>query len=110
MTTDNVTQLQLLQQNIQNVLVQKQQFQQELLEIESALKELPSSTQSYQIIGKLMIAKDKEALLKDLEERKEIIDLRIKNFDKQEKQLKESLEETQKKALEELKQADNNKQ
>jgi len=103
MSSDNIAQLQILQQNLQNIMMQKQQFQQELVELESALKELPKSSQSYQIVGKLMIAKSREDLEKDLQERKEVIDLRIKNFDTQEKQLKESLEETQKKALEELK-------
>jgi prefoldin beta subunit len=107
MTDSNIAQLQLLQQNLQNVMVQKQQFQQELMELESALKELDNTEKSYQIVGKLMIAKDKEVLKKDLLDRQEVVNLRIKSFDQQEKQFKESLEEIQKKALEEMKK-DNN--
>ncbi|MFH1396369.1 MAG: prefoldin subunit [archaeon] len=103
MGSDHITQLQIIQQNLQNTMMQKQQFQQELVELESALRELPKSSQSFQIVGKLMISKSRENLEAELNERKEIIDLRINNFEKQEKQLKVSLEETQKKALEELK-------
>ena len=96
MTDSNIAQLQLLQQNLQNVMVQKQQFQQELMELESALKELDNTEKSYQIVGKLMIAKDKEVLKKDLLDRQEVVNLRIKSFDQQEKQFKESLEEMKK--------------
>lgn len=106
MTDSNIAQLQLLQQNLQNVMMQKQQFQQELVELDSALKELDSSEKSYQIVGKLMISKDKEALKKDLAERQEVVNLRIKSFEQQEKRLKESLEDIQKKALEEMKTQD----
>ena len=106
MKDSNIAQLQVLQQNLQNVMMQKQQFQQELVELESALKELDNTEKSYQIVGKLMIAKDKEVLKKDLVERQEVVQLRIKSFEQQENQLKESLEDVQKKALEEMKNKD----
>jgi prefoldin beta subunit len=103
MTSDYTNQLHLLQQNLQNILIQKQQFEQQEIEISSALKELPTSSGSFQIIGKLMINKSKETLIKELNEKKEVVDLRIKSIEKQENKIKEMLEETQKKMLESLK-------
>ena len=102
MASPDLTQLQLHQQNLQNVLMQKQQFSQQLVELESALKELPTSTSTYKIVGKLMIAKSKEDLVKELEGKKETIGLRIKSIEAQEKKIKDSLEQAQKKVLEEM--------
>jgi len=42
-TEKDIAQLQLIEQNLQNFLVQKQTFQTQLLEIDNALKELNSN-------------------------------------------------------------------
>jgi len=99
MTDADITQLQLLQQNLQNILMQKQQFQKQLAEIESALKETESSETTYKILGNIMVATKKEDLQKELKEKKELLDLRLKNFEKQETNLKEKTEEIQKKVM-----------
>lgn len=103
MTGANITQLQLLQQNLQNILIQKQQFQKQLTEIDSALKEIKTSPTAYKIIGNIMVASKKEDLQKDLRQKKEILDLRLKNFEKQEQTLKQKTEELQQKVMEEFK-------
>lgn len=103
MSEININQLQLLQQNLQNILLQKQQFQKQLSEIDSALNELKDSSNVYKIIGNIMVASKKPELQKDLQQKKEIIDLRLKNFEKQEQTLKQKAEELQQKMMEELK-------
>jgi prefoldin beta subunit len=103
MSEININQLQLLQQNLQNILLQKQQFQKQLSEIDSALNELKDSSNVYKIIGNIMVASKKPELQKDLQQKKEIIDLRLKNFEKQERTLKQKAEELQQKMMEELK-------
>lgn len=103
MTETNLNQLQLLQQNLQSVLLQKQQLQKQLVEIESALKELETSPQAYKIIGNIMVASKKDDLQKDIQQKKEIIDLRLKNFEKQEQTLKQKTEDLQKTVMEDLK-------
>ncbi|MBT3298679.1 prefoldin subunit beta [archaeon] len=100
--SNNLIQLQLLQQNLQNILMQKQQFQQELIEVESALNELPNSKGSYQIHGKLMICKNTDELIKELSDKKELINLRFKSIEDQEKKIKENIENVQKKFLSEV--------
>ena len=98
-----INQLQLLQQNLQNLVMQKQQVQTQLLEVESALSELKTTEKAYKIVGKIMLASSKEELIKELEEKKEISNVRIKNFKEQEESLQKNIEEVQKEVMEELK-------
>ena len=98
-----IEELQLIEQNLSNLLMQKQNFQSRLLENENALKELEQTKkQSYKIIGNLLISMDKEKLKKDLTDEKEIFSLRIKNIEKQENKLKERATELQSEVLKNL--------
>jgi len=101
--TTKINHLQLLQQNLQNILLQKQQIETQLSEFSSALQELQTTPQAYKIVGKLMISASKEDLIRDLDDKKEISELRLKNILKQEEQLKKNLAEVQKEVLEEMK-------
>lgn len=103
MTSAKVNQLQILQQNIQAVLMQKQQFQSQLVELDSALQEIKTTSQAYKIVGKVMIASSKGELQKELQEKKELVDVRVKNLEKQERSLRENMEKLQKEVIEELK-------
>jgi prefoldin beta subunit len=100
---EQIGQLQLMEQNITNLISQKQQFQTQLMEIESALEELKSTDKTYKIIGNIMVAKKKEDLKKDLEEKKEMLNIRIKAIEKQENDIREKAEAIQKKVLDSMK-------
>ncbi len=103
-TEQSIAQLQLMEQNVTNLSMQRQAFQGQLMEIENALKETEkTSGQTYRIIGNIMVASTKEEIKKDLESKKEMFELRIKSFEKQEKQLKERAEQLQSSVLRELK-------
>tara|TARA_Y100000034_G_C6891059_1_gene409909 strand:+ start:1573 stop:1896 length:324 start_codon:yes stop_codon:yes gene_type:complete len=103
-TEKKIQQLQLLEQNLQNVIMQKQTFQMQLVESENALKELDKSKKdAYKIIGTLMVSSDKGTLTKELKEQKDVLDLRIKNLEKQEKNFKEKAEDIQKEVMKEIK-------
>jgi len=104
-----INQLQLLQQNLQNLILQKQQVQNQMLEIESALTELKTTDKAYKIVGKIMLASSKDRLIKNLQEKKEVSEVRIKNFKEQETSLQKNIEEVQKEVMEELKE-ENKKQ
>ena len=103
MNKENIQQLQILEQSLHNVLVQKQQFQAQLIEIESALVELEKSNVSYKIIGNIMVASNKEDLKKDLEEKKEVFSARVKILEKQEQKFKEEAQKLQKELMKEIK-------
>ena len=99
---EKISKLQLIEQNMQQSLMQKQQFQSQLMEQESALKELKDTKEAYKIIGGIMVSQDKESLTKDLEQKKEIVELRIKSFEKQETTLKDKAKSLQEEVMSEM--------
>lgn len=102
-TQEKIGQLQMIEQNLQNLLAQRQQFQAQMVEIESALRELETSKTAYKIVGNIMVSSDKESLQKDLKEKKEMAEIRIRTLEKQEKQLKEKAQKIQQEVLGKIK-------
>ncbi len=98
-TQKKIQDLQMLEQNLQNFLMQKQNFQMQMIEIDSALEELAKTDKAYKIVGNLMVASDKQELEKDLHSKKELVELRIKSIEKQEKSIKERASKLQKEVL-----------
>lgn len=92
---EKIGQIQLIQQNLDNFSMQRQQFQLQLSEIESALSEIDNSKNTYKIIGNIMVHADNAKLKKDLEEKKEMLGIRISTIEKQEDKLKIKAEEIQ---------------
>ena len=91
-------QVQSQNQQLQQILMQKQAMMVQQREIEHALEELEKSKDDvFKSIGPVLVKSTKEDVTKDLSELKEEIDLRVKGLDKQEKKLKDLLEESQEK-------------
>ena len=101
-TEQKIAKLQLLEQNLQTFLIQRQEFQKQVMELESALEGLKTSDENYKIIGNIMVKSDKDTLEKELKQKKEMIDLRISAIEKQENQIKEKAEEMQKEVLKDM--------
>jgi len=95
--------LSMMEQNIQNFSMQKQQFQAQLMEIETAEKELKESKEAFKIIGNIMVASDKEKVAKELTDKKEVLKTRIESFEKQEEKIKQRAEIMQKEVLDSMK-------
>ena len=96
---ESVQRLQMIEQNMQSLNSQKQQFQAQLFEIEGALKEISTSPVVYKIVGGIMVGTDKAELQKELEGKKELLDLRVQTLDKQETQLKDKAKKLQENVL-----------
>ena len=94
-TEDKINQLQIFEQSMQNIILQKQQFQAQISELNSAIKELATTKTSYKIIGNIMVHTNKEELSKDLEEKKSTAELRIKTLEKQEESIREKTKSLQ---------------
>lgn len=94
-----IAQFQQLQQQLQAVLTQKLQMEAQLKEIERTLEELgkvPDETPIYKNVGSLLIkAPDKGGVVKELEESKETLEIRVKTLDRQEKQMRERYQNLQ---------------
>ncbi|MCH8329303.1 MAG: prefoldin subunit beta [Nanoarchaeota archaeon] len=97
-----LSQLQMTEQSMQNLLMQKQQFQLQQVEMESALKELEKVDEAYKIVGNIMVLSKKSDLKEDLTSKKEIIELRIKNMEKQEAQLRDKATKLQTEVMKEM--------
>ena len=85
-----------LQQNLQAILVQKQQMDVESSEVDRAMAELKKAGDSesvYKSAGNIMVKSKKEDLLKELEERKELTATRSTVLAKQEQRVRESIKE-----------------
>ena len=96
--------MQFLEQNLQNLLMQKQAFQMEMSETTSALKEINNSSEEvYKIVGQLMIQTEKKKMVDELQNKEKILDLRIKSIEKQEKSLTEQLEKYREEITKEIK-------
>ena len=97
---EQVSRLQQLQQNLQAIMMQKQQLEVEMLETDKALQELKKASPDdaiYKNAGSVLIKAKKEDVLKELEEKKELSNTRIMVLGKQEARVKENLKEVENK-------------
>ncbi|MEM5829464.1 MAG: prefoldin subunit [Candidatus Aenigmatarchaeota archaeon] len=88
---------QIYQQQLQTLLIQKESLKLKISEIESALEELEKSEQkqAYKIVGNVMVSKNVEELKKELMEKKEEAELRIKSLEKTEERVMNKLKDLQ---------------
>jgi prefoldin beta subunit len=96
----------ILQQQLQNILTQKEAIGIQVLEIKKALDELAKAgdKEIYKIAGPILIKSQKTDVLKELKERDEMFDLRLKSLEKEEKRIKLKLEEFREKLAKGFKQ------
>ena len=103
---EQISRLQQLQQNLQAIMMQKQQIELEIVETERALEELSKITTSdsiYKAAGPLLIKSEKDTVEKELTEKKELANTRVMVLGKQELRVKENLKEVENKINQMLK-------
>ncbi|MBU0894382.1 MAG: prefoldin subunit beta [Nanoarchaeota archaeon] len=101
---NKMQELQMLEQNLQNVMFQKQAFQIELNETQSALKEIECSGEEvYKIIGQLMLKTEKPKIKEELLNKEKILNLRINSLEKQEGSLTDQLKKLRKEVMNSIK-------
>ncbi len=103
---NQIAQFQQLQQQLQAVLNQKFQMDAQMKEMVRTTEELKKSPEDvviYKSIGALLFkAESKETILKDIEESRETVEVRLKSLERQEKALRDryqSLQDQLNKAL-----------
>ncbi len=90
---EDLQEMQMLDQNLHNILLQKQAFQMELSETKSALVEIEKSNEIFKLVGELMIKTNKEKVREELLSKEKILNMRVKSIEKQEDSLAKRLEE-----------------
>lgn len=94
----DVIEFQGLQQQLQFVVVQKQQSSLQSMELAKALEEVEASKgQVYRFAGPVVVQKDKALLVEELKKEKEAIELRQAALSKQEEKMKERFNALRKK-------------
>jgi prefoldin beta subunit len=97
---EQVSRLQQLQQNLQAIMMQKQQLEVEMVETDRALEELKKAGPEdaiYKNAGSVLVKAKKEDVVKELEEKKELSNTRVMVLTKQETRVKENLKEVENK-------------
>jgi prefoldin beta subunit len=103
---EQIGKMQQSQQNLQSILMQKQQVEMENAESDRALEELKKAADGDQVFkyaGSILIKSDKKSLIDELEEKKELSKTKSIVLAKQEERLKASLQEQEQKIQEMLK-------
>ena len=103
---EQIGKMQQSQQNLQSILMQKQQVEMENAESDRALEELKKAADGDQVFkyaGSILIKSDKKSLIDELEEKKELSKTKTTVLAKQEERLKTSLQEQEQKIPEMLK-------
>jgi prefoldin beta subunit len=103
-TQKKVQGLQLIEQSFQGLLMQKQTFQIELNETKTALDEVSKSKGDvFRVLGQVMVKADAEELKKELKEKHDLLDLRMKSIEKQELSLREEIERMRAEIMDKIK-------
>ncbi len=105
---EQLARLQQLQQTLQAVSSQKQQLEIEASETDRALAELDKLNDSavvYKSIGSLLLKSERQVLLTELKERKDLLGTRVTVLGRQEERTKERMKELQEKLQEKLRPA-----
>ena len=96
---NQIAQFQALQQQLQSVLSQKFRMEAQLRESQMTIEELNKSADDviiYKNVGSLLIkASDKATILKEVEDDKETLEIRIKTLERQEKSMREKYQTMQ---------------
>ena len=103
-THQKIQEMQILEQNFQQLMMQKQAFSMENNETENALTQLEQAKGDvFKIVGNsIMIKSTPEDLTKELKHKKELLELRLKNIEKQEKEFTDKLESLRKEIMEKI--------
>jgi len=103
---EELMRLQQVQQTLQVVVTQKQQLEMELSETEKALSELEKITDDvpvYKSVGSILLKADRQVLMGELKERKELLNTRVTVLGKQENKTRERMKELQDRIQQRLK-------
>ena len=103
---EQLMKLQQSQQNLQQIMSQKQHLEIEKAETEKALEELKKAADGdavYKQAGTVLIKSTKQELIGELEERQEMAKTRVTVLEKQETRVKEALKEQETKITEMMK-------
>jgi prefoldin beta subunit len=104
MEKDKLQKMQIFQENLQSILMQKQAFQMEMDETLSAIREVESSKDDvYKLVGQLMIKIKKEKITEELEEKRKVIHSSLEKLEADEEKISSELKKIRDEIIKESK-------
>lgn len=103
-TQQKIQEVQIYEQGFQQLLMQKKSFKFELNEVVYAVQELEKSDGDvFKIVGgQVVIKSEKDKLISELNHKKDLIELRLKNIEKQEEEYSKNIEKIRGEIMEKL--------
>ncbi len=98
--TEQILRLQQIQQNLQAIMMKKQQIEQEIAETDTILEEikkLDGDNKVYKRYDNLLIKSKREDILREFKEKKETLNTRMLVVEKQESRVNDNLKEVENK-------------
>src|SRR5215218_7611605 len=99
---EQISRLQQIQQNLQAIMMKKQQIEQEIAEIDTILEEIKKidgDNKVYKKYDNLLIKSKGEDILKEFKEKKVTLNTRMLVVEKQESRVKDNLKEVENKII-----------
>jgi prefoldin beta subunit len=99
---EQISRLQQLQQNLQAIMMQKQQIEQEIAETDRILEEIKKidgDNKVYKRYDNLLIKSKREDILKEFKEKKVTLNTRMLVVEKQESRVNDNLKEVENKII-----------
>ena len=93
-----LVQMQTFQQQYQAVAMQRESLSVQRLEVEKALEELEKlkdSDEVYKAVGPILVKSTRMNLVKEMKERKEVIDVKLKSVNAQEETIRRKVSEAE---------------
>jgi prefoldin beta subunit len=100
--TEQILRLQQIQQNLQAIMMKKQQIEQEIAEIDTILEEikkLDGDNKIYKRYDNLLIKSKREDILEEFKEKKVTLNTRMLVVEKQESRVNDNLKEVENKII-----------
>ncbi len=97
---NDLDRLRQLEDQLQAVLLRKQQYESELRSVDKALNELnklPQDSKVYKVVGTFLLSTTRDEAIQDLNQKKELLDLHIQSLVKQENMLRKQISELESK-------------
>jgi len=103
-TQRRIQEIQIYEQGFQQLLMQKKSFKFEIDETDYAIKELDKTEgEVFKIIaGQVVVKSEKKVLLGEMKHKKELLELRLKNIDKQEAEYSTKIENIREEIMKKL--------
>ncbi len=99
---EQISRLQQIQQNLQAIMMKKQQIEQEIAETDRILEEIKKidgDNKVYKRYDNLLIKSKREDILKEFKEKKVTLNTRMLVVEKQESRVKDNLKEVENKII-----------